>query len=100
MGGKAGTFGEAGAGGVFPEDVVDVAEGLFEHGGERSQAGRDEKGKRVRQSKRKNHTINARKVFHLLACLRFPFSEELFLDLRSHLPKKLIYERELLICRM
>jgi len=26
--------------------------------------------------------------------------EELFLDLRSHLPKELIYERELLICRM
>ena len=26
--------------------------------------------------------------------------EELFLDLKSHLPKELIYERELLICRM
>jgi phosphoenolpyruvate carboxykinase (GTP) len=26
--------------------------------------------------------------------------EELFLDLRSHLPKEMIYERELLICRM
>ncbi len=26
--------------------------------------------------------------------------EELFLDLRSHLPKELIYERELLICRL
>jgi phosphoenolpyruvate carboxykinase (GTP) len=26
--------------------------------------------------------------------------EELFLDLRSHLPRELIYERELLICRM
>ena len=26
--------------------------------------------------------------------------EELFLDLHSHLPKELIYERELLICRM
>ena len=26
--------------------------------------------------------------------------EELFLDLKTHLPKELIYERELLICRM
>jgi phosphoenolpyruvate carboxykinase (GTP) len=26
--------------------------------------------------------------------------EELFLDLHSHLPKEMIYERELLICRM
>ena len=26
--------------------------------------------------------------------------EELFLDLHAHLPKELIYERELLICRM
>jgi phosphoenolpyruvate carboxykinase (GTP) len=26
--------------------------------------------------------------------------EELFLDLHSHLPKELIYERELLICRL
>ena len=26
--------------------------------------------------------------------------EELFLDLKSHLPRELIYERELLICRM
>ena len=26
--------------------------------------------------------------------------EELFFDLKSHLPKELIYERELLICRM
>jgi phosphoenolpyruvate carboxykinase (GTP) len=26
--------------------------------------------------------------------------EELFIDLKSHLPKELIYERELLICRM
>jgi phosphoenolpyruvate carboxykinase (GTP) len=26
--------------------------------------------------------------------------EELFLDLHDHLPKELVYERELLICRM
>jgi phosphoenolpyruvate carboxykinase (GTP) len=26
--------------------------------------------------------------------------EELFLDLHSHLPKEMIYERELLICRL
>jgi phosphoenolpyruvate carboxykinase (GTP) len=26
--------------------------------------------------------------------------EELFLDLKTHLPKELVYERELLICRM
>ena len=26
--------------------------------------------------------------------------EELFIDLHSHLPKEMIYERELLICRM
>jgi phosphoenolpyruvate carboxykinase (GTP) len=26
--------------------------------------------------------------------------EELFLDLHAHLPKELIFERELLICRM
>jgi len=26
--------------------------------------------------------------------------EELFLDLHDHLPKELIYERELLICRL
>jgi phosphoenolpyruvate carboxykinase (GTP) len=26
--------------------------------------------------------------------------EELFIDLHSHLPKELVYERELLICRM
>jgi phosphoenolpyruvate carboxykinase (GTP) len=26
--------------------------------------------------------------------------EELFLDLHSHLPKEMVYERELLICRM
>jgi phosphoenolpyruvate carboxykinase (GTP) len=26
--------------------------------------------------------------------------EELFLDLKTHLPKEMIYERELLICRM
>jgi len=26
--------------------------------------------------------------------------EELFLDLHSHLPKEMMFERELLICRM
>jgi phosphoenolpyruvate carboxykinase (GTP) len=26
--------------------------------------------------------------------------EELFLDLHAHLPKEMVYERELLICRL
>ena len=26
--------------------------------------------------------------------------EELFIDLRNHLPKELLFERELLICRL